>query len=312
MRQLDNLGRDEFNAIVGGFRRPVFRNCAQRAVNSSIDEPTAWRLVRAISPGSVRPETPLRVSADAADDVWLEVDTEGTWQASATPLEGARDIFELYLPLQVRDRLVIGQLGQSLDGRIATVAGHSQFITGLADICRLHRLRALVDAVIVGASTIAADDPQLTVRKTEGENPVRVVLDPNDRLDPNSKVFTDGAAPTIVLRQATNGREPRSPSSDVIELPVAGEQGFDPCAVLSSLRQRGLNRVLVEGGGITVSRFLQAGVLDRLHVAVAPLLLGSGCRGIVLEPIETLDQALRPRARHFSLGDDVVFDLDLS
>lgn len=280
-------------------------------MNSPIDEPTAWRLVRAISPGLVRPDTPLRVSDAAGGDAWLEVDSVGAWRASATPLEGARDIFELYLPLQVRDRLVIAQMGQSLDGRIATVAGHSQFMTGPADICRLHRLRALVDAVVVGASTVASDNPQLTVRKTEGDNPVRIVLDPNGRLDPNSKVFTDGAAPTIVFRQAANGSPPGSLSSEIIELPVVGEQGFDPRVVLASLRQRGLNRVLVEGGGITVSRFLQAGVLDRLHVAVAPLLLGSGCRGFMLEPIETLDQALRPTTRRFSLGDDVVFDLDL-
>ncbi len=281
-------------------------------MNSLIDERTAWDLVRAISPGPVHPETPLRVSPGTRADVWLQVDAAGAWQTSTTPVDEARDIFELYLPLQIRHRLVIAQMGQSLDGRIATVAGHSQFITGPADICRLHRLRALVDAVIVGASTVASDDPQLTVREAEGEDPVRVVLDPNDRLDPASRVFTDGAAPTIVLRQATNGREPRSSSSAVIKLPVVGPQGFDPRSVLSSLRERGLNRVLVEGGGITVSRFLQAGVLDRLHVTVAPVLLGSGCRGFMLDPIETLDQALRPQARRFGLGDDVVFDLDLS
>ena len=277
-----------------------------------INEHTAWNLVRLISPGPVRPEAPLRVSAPTGADIWLEVDANGAWQTSTPPMDQAREVFELYLPLQVCDHLVIAQMGQSLDGRIATVAGHSQFMTGPADICRLHRLRALVDAVIVGAGTVASDDPQLTVREAEGENPVRVVLDPNDRLDPASRVFTDGAAPTIVLRQAINGHEPRSSLKDVVELPVIGPEGFDPRSVLSLLRERGLNRVLVEGGGITVSRFLQAGVLDRLHVTVAPVLLGSGCPGLKLDPIETLDQALRPPARRFNLGDDVVFDLELS
>ncbi len=224
----------------------------------------------------------------------------------------ARDVFDLYLPLQVRDRFVIGQMGQSLDGRIATVAGNSQFLTGPADIRRLHRLRALVDAVVVGASTVAADDPRLTVREAEGDDPVRVVIDPNDRLDPAHTVFTDGAAPTIVLHRSANDHGPSAASGEVIELPADGPQGFDPPAVLSLLRDRGLQRVLVEGGGITVSRFLQAGALDRLHVTVAPVLLGSGCRGFTLDPIVALDEALRPPARRFNLGDDVVFDLDLS
>ena len=69
--------------------------------------------------------------------------------------------------------------------------------------------------------------------------------------------------------------------------------------------------MLVEGGGITVSRFLRAGVVDRLHVTVAPLLIGSGRPALTLEPIETLDQALRPRCRHFHLGEDILFDLEL-
>jgi riboflavin biosynthesis pyrimidine reductase len=81
--------------------------------------------------------------------------------------------------------------------------------------------------------------------------------------------------------------------------------------VLEALRARGYRRVLVEGGGVTVSRFLQAGVLDRLHVCVAPLLIGSGRPALTLPPVETLAHALRPRCRHFHLGDDLLFDLDL-
>jgi len=75
--------------------------------------------------------------------------------------------------------LVIGQLGQSLDGRIATPSGKSHYITGPESLVHLHRMRAWVDAVIVGAGTVAADNPQLTVRRVEGRNPVRVVIDPS-------------------------------------------------------------------------------------------------------------------------------------
>ena len=98
---------------------------------------------------------------------------------------------------------------------------------------------------------------------------------------------------------------------EVLALPT-GTDGFEPADVLEALRVRGLRRVLVEGGGVTVSRFLEAGLLHRLHLTVAPVLMGSGRSSITLPVIETLDQALRARCRHVPLGDDLLFDLDLS
>jgi diaminohydroxyphosphoribosylaminopyrimidine deaminase/5-amino-6-(5-phosphoribosylamino)uracil reductase len=251
----------------------------------------------------------------------LELSDPECWETSAPPSPAAREVLDLYLPLVEGPDLVIGQLGQSLDGRIATVSGRSHYITGREDIRRVHRLRALVDAVVVGASTVAQDDPKLTVREVEGENPVRVVLDPDGRLGEDRTVFTDGAARTLVLRRGVNqasgstaleeaepGHKDRSP--EILTLPASGPVGFAPEAVLEALRALGLRRVLVEGGGVTVSRFLAAGVLDRLHLTVAPILMGSGRAGITLPEIETLDQALRAPCRHVLLGDDVLFDLD--
>ena len=274
-------------------------------MSPTLDEDTAWALVRAVTPGAAR------VRLDSLPGVWLDVHPAGRWAASTTPTDAARDLLEIYLPLQLRADLVIGQLGQSLDGRIATPSGHSHYVTGPADIQRLHRLRALVDAVVVGAGTIAADDPLLTVREVEGESPVRVILDPDDRLDADRRVFSDGAARTLVVHRADSGSGSTAVEGSVVLLPVAGPDGFDPRAVLDALRDQGLRRVLVEGGGITVSRFLQAGLLDRLHVTVAPLLIGSGRAALTLPPIATLAEALRPRCRHFYLGEDVLFDLDL-
>ena len=274
-------------------------------VSGTLDEDDAWALVRATTPNTTR------VSLDSRPGVWLDVHASGWWDASAPPTAAARALLELYLPLQLQADLVIGQLGQSLDGRIATVSGHSHYVTSREDIQRLHRLRALVDAVVVGAGTIAADDPRLTVREVEGDNPVRVILDPDDRLDPGCRVFADGAARTVVVRRAGPGAVGASLEGIVVLLPVSGPDGFKLGAVLEALRAQGLRRVLVEGGGITVSRFLQAGLLDRLHVTVAPLLIGSGRAALTLPAIETLAQALRPRCRHFHLGEDVLFDLDL-
>lgn len=218
----------------------------------------------------------------------------------------------IYRPLLRDGGLVMAQLGQTLDGRIATRTGHSHFVTGPADIVHLHRLRALVDTVVVGAGTAIADDPQLTVREVSGRNPVRVVLDPSARVPPNRRMFHDHRTPTlwIVAPEADPGPVPRG--VEVLRLEVGPTGcGFEPRDVLRLLAARGLERVLVEGGGITVSRFLDAGVLHRLHVTVAPLLLGSGRPSLTLDPVDRLDQARRPRCRQFSLGDDALFDLDL-
>ncbi len=276
-----------------------------------IDEGMAWHLVRAVHPGLAGTEGLARIRHDLRPDAWLQIEPTGTWRASAPVTREAHDLFELYLPLQLRADLVIAQWGQSLDGRIATESGHAHYVTGPADIRRLHRLRALVDVVIVGCGTVSADDPRLTVRLVEGNNPVRVVLDPQARLDPDRRVFSDGAARTIVVHRAAAGVDRPSVHGDVIAMPVVGADGFDPGMVIHTLRDLGYRRMLVEGGGITVSRFLKAGVVDRLHVTVAPLLIGSGRPGLTLEPVDSLQQALRPACRHFQLGEDVLFDLDL-
>ena len=275
-----------------------------------LGERAAWRLVRAVRPGAANS---VQVH-DSKADVSLQVYPSGAWDTPARLTEEARQVLDLFLPLQLRSDFVVAQAGQSLDGRIATVSGHSHYVTGPLDVRRLHRLRALVDAVIVGAGTIDADDPRLTVREADGENPVRVVIDPNGRLDPSRRVFRDGAAPTIVIRRRGDASERghRAPACDsVIELSAGPSGTVAPHDVLAALRDRGHRRFLIEGGGVTVSRFLAAGAVDRLHVAVAPMLIGSGRPAFTLAPIATLEQAIRPACRVFRLGDDVLFDLDL-
>jgi riboflavin-specific deaminase-like protein len=275
-----------------------------------IDERTAWDLVRAVTPGSAA-TSPVRVRVPSDAEAWLEVDGAGAWEASRPVSEAARDIFDIYLPLRTPSSLVMGQLGQSLDGRIATESGASHFVTGEKDIERLHRLRALMDAVIVGARTVAADDPLLTARLAEGANPVRIVLDPSARLDPERRVFSDPGARTLVVRGTAAGAEGGGDRVGELSIPWREPGELDLRALLERLRALGLARVLVEGGGVTVSRFLEAGLLDRLHICVAPLLIGSGRPSISLRPVKRLDQALRPACRRFMLGDDVLFDLDL-
>lgn len=282
-------------------------------MSRAIDEALAWALVRALTPGAVSAGSTVRVRADGVPDTWLDVHADGTWGASAQVDDAARDILDIYLPVRIPGDLVIGQLGQSLDGRIATETGASHFVTGPEDIQRLHRLRALVDAVIVGATTVTQDDPRLTVRLVEGPNPVRVVLDPSRQLDADRRVFAGEGGRALVVRQAGKRGPGGGDAGETEELhvPASVRDGLDLSKLLSELRARGLRRILVEGGGVTVSGFLQAGLLDRLHVTVAPFLIGSGRSSITLAPIETLSEALRPPCRRFTLGEDVLFDLEL-
>jgi diaminohydroxyphosphoribosylaminopyrimidine deaminase/5-amino-6-(5-phosphoribosylamino)uracil reductase len=220
---------------------------------------------------------------------------------------------ELFGPLRAGtpDGLVaVGQLGQSLDGRIATPAGHSHYINGPAGLAHLHRLRALVDAVVVGVGTAIADDPQLTVRRVAGPNPARVVVDPGGRLPANARLLApDGARRLIVT--AAGSAAAAGPGVELLALPKTDGQ-IAPAAILMSLAEHGLRRVLIEGGADTVSRFLAARCLDRLHVVVAPIILGSGRPGLTLPPIERADQALRVPVRTHQLDDEVLFDIDLS
>ncbi|WP_018139402.1 MULTISPECIES: RibD family protein [unclassified Thioalkalivibrio] len=224
----------------------------------------------------------------------------------------AHDLLELYGPIIEAESITVAQLGQSLDGRIATQSGHSQYVTGPEDIEHLHRLRALVDGVVVGAGTVVADDPRLTVRKAEGVHPVRVILDPDGRIRSSARVFQDGEVKTLVVHAEGHGPCDMPGHVECMEMPVDADGRFAPPELRDRLAaEHGLHRLLVEGGGRTVSRFLASDTLDRLHLTIAPMLIGSGRQGITLPEIDTLDQALRPPCRIFRLGGDTLYDLDL-
>lgn len=232
------------------------------------------------------------------------------WDAHALAL------FDLYLPLCHPPRFaveLIAHLGQSIDGCIATRDGDAQFVTGEANLRHLHRMRALCDAILVGAETVAADDPRLTTRLVPGANPTRIVLDPRRRLPPDRRLFRDGEAPTLVVcdRSCLDRHTPRLGQAELIGI-AATHAGLDLDALLAALADRGIRRVFIEGGGATVSRFLEAGRLSRLQIAVAPLLIGTGRPGVRLPPPARMADTLRPRARIFRMGDDVLYDFDLT
>lgn len=264
--------------------------------------------------------------AEGTKPLRLHRDASRGWELSGNWSAGARAMLDLYRPLlelESDDRYVLGHLGQSIDGRIATSSGDSCFINGQENLVHMHRLRALCDAVLVGAGTVVADDPQLTTRLVPGPNATRVVLDPSTRLTPAYRICSDNLCPTLIARFPEPAHQPASPSrgarspagtscgcAEIIPA-VAGAAGIDLADILAGLADRGLRVILVEGGGITVSRFLAQGLLDRLQIAIAPVIIGSGRQGLQLPEVLALSDCLRPSYRHHTMGSDVLWDLDL-
>lgn len=207
------------------------------------------------------------------------------------------------------DVIIIGQLGQSLDGRIATVTGHSHYINGLQARVHLHRLRAWADAVVVGVGTILSDDPKLTVRHVLGSSPVRVIIDPRGKIPSDSQCLRDNSVKRIILRASTAPEDiEQINEAEVIVVPSESSR-ISPSTILQALKKRGFKRILVEGGSITLSHFLAERTLDRLHILAAPILIGSGLPGLDLPVVRSIDQALRPRVRAFAFEDgDILFD----
>lgn len=304
---------------------------SEPAQSADLTEEDAWRVVLALqrslsaAPEADRSPLPLIVprapgGTHGRRESWgITIHPDGDWSITGNADAAVAWLFDLYVPICLAGAaggFVIAHLGQSLDGRIATASGASKWITGPQDLAHTHRMRALADAVVVGAGTVLHDDPKLTVRLCDGEDPVRVIVDTDRRLRPEFGVFHDGAAPTLLVcaEDRLDDATGRLGQAEVIGLPRQRKGARDriaPRDLLDALAARGLRNVFVEGGGVTVSRFLQSGCLQQLQLTVSPLIIGSGRTGISLPEISTVAGGLRPRVRRYLLGDDVMFECRL-
>lgn len=239
----------------------------------------------------------------------MSVDPARYWSSllltRSLPAVAAGDpLAEAYRDFAAPEAVVLGHLGQSLDGRIATLSGHAEAVTGPENITHLHRLRALADAVLVGAGTVHHDDPRLTTRLVEGPSPVRVVIDSRRRLDDRFGIFQDGP-PTLVLCAAAARDRERLGRAEIVPVD-ADDGGCRPAAVIEALAARGLRRLFIEGGGRTVSGFLFAGCLDILEICISPMIIGAGRHGISGPAIATMAEALRLEGRAIPMGADIL------
>lgn len=304
---------------------------AAPATDIDTDVDAAWSLCRALSrirraggavlEGAYRVvpsptgDAPRLAETTANDPSAAVVRRHGQWSPGRRWHGAAADMLDLYWPMLALDasrRFVIGHLGQSIDGRIATRSGNSCHLSGDGNLDHLHRLRALADAVLVGAATARLDDPRLTTRRVPGNSPVRVVIDPSARLPGELNLFHDEAAPTVVAcaRDIADVAIARWGASRVIAV-AAVDGELDLAELLDRLADAGLPVAFVEGGGITVTRFLQARCLDRLQVAVSPVIVGDGRAGLQLPGVATIGDCARPPYRVFRMGEDVLWDFDL-
>lgn len=196
------------------------------------------------------------------------------------------------------------KVATSLDGRIGTSTGESQWITGPQAREQGHRLRAANDAVLVGVETVLADDPRLTVRLPQGgdeKQPLRIILDSRLRTPSFARVAATG---TLILTT----REP-IPVGDAEVVRVAGDTNNRPSidAILATLTARGVRTLMIEGGGRVAACFVMAGVVDAIEWFRAPILLGGDGRpGVASLALARLAHA--PRYRRLAaepMGDDL-------
>lgn len=185
---------------------------------------------------------------------------------------------------------VVLNMACSVDGRVAGAGGEPVQLSGSEDLARVHRLRARSDAILVGVGTVLADDPRLTARPPDPPDaqPLRVVLDHHARTPPTARVVDD-AAPSLVLTQDP----PEAPIGEATVDALGGR--LTPERVLDALADRGIERLLVEGGPTVAGRFLDAGAIDRFSLYIAPRVLGEG--PTLADGLEGLSHALEPRAR---------------
>ena len=215
-----------------------------------------------------------------------------------------KEIGQILLPiLMLKKKLYIGQIGQSLDGKIALLNGNSHYINDKNSISYLHSLRSICDAVVVGVNTIRKDDPLLTTRAIKGPNPQRIIIDPSLKLTNKYKVFKDGM-PNIIFTHSKLNK--KFNNTQIYKLP---ERNFTNL-IYQNINRLGYKFVLVEGGSKTISKFLENGLLNIMQFIIAPTIIGSGINSINIEPITNLKNVIRTKNNIFKFGKEIIVSLE--
>ena len=215
-------------------------------------------------------------------------------------------ILNILLPiLRKNKKLVIAQIGQSIDGRIALNNGNSHYINNPKSIIYLHCLRSISDAIIVGSNTIKKDDPLLTTRKIKGANPKRIIIDGSLSLNNKYKIFNDGNENIIFTKSNKNIK---LNNSTIIRLK---EKNFTK-NFITQIKKLKYKNILVEGGSKTISELINNKYIDILQFMIAPILIGSGINSLNLKEISNLNKAIRPKHNFNELENEIIVNLFLN
>ena len=217
-----------------------------------------------------------------------------------------RQCCEILLPLiRKKDRVFIGQIGQSLDAKIALNNGNSHYINEKESITYLHCLRSISDGVLVGVNTIIKDNPLLTTRKIKGQNPTRLIVDPSLKLTNKYKIFKDKNTNIVFT---TSNKTKNLNNTTIVKLP---KKDFT-LGVYKFLKKSSLKYILIEGGPTTLSHFIEHNLIDYMQFIISPTLIGSGINSVKLKPITNLKKAIRRKSNFAKLGKEIVATLDFN
>ncbi len=206
------------------------------------------------------------------------------------------------------------KFAQTLDGRIATHTGHSRWISSPPSLAFAHRLRSSHDAILVGAGTVLADDPELTVRLVRGHNPLRVVVDGSLRIPLKARILQDlSTAGTLVAVTERASRQKieqiRQKGADVLQVSKDAAGRVDLSDLFIALGRKGITSVLVEGGAGVITSVLRERLADRIVVVVAPKIVGRGIEAVGDLGIRRMEDSLGLAWRRiFRRGNDMIFD----
>ncbi len=168
---------------------------------------------------------------------------------------------------------VVLNAAMTVDGKISSVGGDSN-ISCESDLDRVHKLRAEMDAIMVGIGTIFSDDSELTVRRVSGENPLRIVVDSEGRTPTDSKVLDDLAPTLIAVSQRADESNVQDLRSEGVEVITVGEERVDLESLLERLGEKGIDDVLLEGGAELNWSMLNNGLVDKVILSIHPCIVG--------------------------------------
>ena len=217
-----------------------------------------------------------------------------------------RQCCEILIPLiRKKDRVFIGQIGQSLDAKIALNNGNSHYINEKESITYLHCLRSISDGVLVGVNTIIKDNPLLTTRKIKGQNPTRLIVDPSLRLTNKYKIFKDKNTNIVFT---TSNKTKNLNNTTIVKFP---KKNFT-LSIYKFLKKSSLKYILIEGGPTTLSHFIEQNLINYMQFIISPTLIGSGINSVKLKPITNLKKAIRRKSNFAKLGKEIVATLDFN